>query len=219
MRGNGTRLQNRCRPMTARFLVLTIAVCLAATASDSNPARAQSIIAFVNGEPITALDVEQRTRILEATTRKRPTRQEAIEELVNDKVKLRQATRLDVDISELRGGPRVRGDGASGRTRRSGPERGTQAGGHRPARLQGEATRRPRLARSPAENVPGLVPGTGRGRRCGSAREGAKADGKSVAVHDAAVRLRCSAWFAADREREATQGSGIAACEIFRLRS
>ena len=99
MRGNGTTVQNRCRPMTARLLVLAIAVCLAATASDSHPARAQSIVAFVNGEPITALDVEQRTRILEATTRKRPTRQEAIEELVNDKVKLRQATRLDVDIS------------------------------------------------------------------------------------------------------------------------
>jgi peptidyl-prolyl cis-trans isomerase SurA len=100
MRGNRTRVQNRCCRMTARFLVLAIAVCLAATASDSNPARAQSIVAFVNGEPITALDVEQRTRVLEVTTQKRPTRQEAIEELVNDKVKLRQATRLDVDISD-----------------------------------------------------------------------------------------------------------------------
>jgi peptidyl-prolyl cis-trans isomerase SurA len=98
MRGNRTRLRNRCFRMTARFLVLATAVCLAATASDT--ARAQNIVAFVNGEPITALDVEQRTRILEATTRKRPTRQEAIEELVNDKVKLRQATRLEVDVSD-----------------------------------------------------------------------------------------------------------------------
>jgi peptidyl-prolyl cis-trans isomerase SurA len=64
------------------------------------PAEAQSIVAFVNGEPITALDVEQRTRILEALTRKRPSRQETIEELVNDKVKLRQAARLDVEISD-----------------------------------------------------------------------------------------------------------------------
>jgi peptidyl-prolyl cis-trans isomerase SurA len=100
MRGNGTRVQDRCCRMTTRFFVLAIAVCLAATASDGNPARAQSIVAFVNGEPITALDVEQRTRILEVTTQKRPTRQEAIEELVNDKVKLRQATRLEVDISD-----------------------------------------------------------------------------------------------------------------------
>jgi peptidyl-prolyl cis-trans isomerase SurA len=63
-------------------------------------AQGQNIVAFVNGEPITALDVEQRTRILEAMTRKRPTRQEAIEELVNDKVKLRQAARLDVEVSD-----------------------------------------------------------------------------------------------------------------------
>ena len=86
--------------MTARFLVLAAVTCLAVTTSGGNPAYAQNIVAFVNGEPITALDVEQRTRILEATTRKRPTRQEALEELVNDKVKLRQATRLDVDISD-----------------------------------------------------------------------------------------------------------------------
>jgi peptidyl-prolyl cis-trans isomerase SurA len=63
-------------------------------------ARAQSIVAFVNGEPITALDVEQRTRVVEATTRKRPSRQETIEELVNDKVKLRQAERLDIEITD-----------------------------------------------------------------------------------------------------------------------
>jgi peptidyl-prolyl cis-trans isomerase SurA len=86
--------------MNARFLVLAAVMCLAVTTSGGNPAYAQNIVAFVNGEPITALDVEQRTRILEATTRKRPTRQEALEELVNDKVKLRQATRLEVDISD-----------------------------------------------------------------------------------------------------------------------
>jgi peptidyl-prolyl cis-trans isomerase SurA len=77
-----------------------LAIAVAATALCGSQAYAQSIVAFVNGEPITALDVEQRTRIIEATSRKRPSRQEAIEELVNDKVKLRQAARLEIDISD-----------------------------------------------------------------------------------------------------------------------
>jgi peptidyl-prolyl cis-trans isomerase SurA len=80
--------------------VLLAVLCAGVIALDVDVARAQSIVAFVNGEPVTALDVEQRTRILEATTQKKPTRQQVIDELVNDKVKLRQANRLDVDVSD-----------------------------------------------------------------------------------------------------------------------
>jgi peptidyl-prolyl cis-trans isomerase SurA len=62
------------------------------------PADAQQVVAFVYGEPITALDIDQRTRIIEAFSRKRPARKEVLEELVDQKIKLHQARRLDIDI-------------------------------------------------------------------------------------------------------------------------
>jgi peptidyl-prolyl cis-trans isomerase SurA len=64
------------------------------------PAAAQQVVAFVNGEPITALDVEQQTRIIEVFTRRRPSRKEALDELVNQKIKINQAKRLSIDISD-----------------------------------------------------------------------------------------------------------------------
>ncbi len=63
-----------------------------------SPAAAQQVVAFVYGEPITALDVDQRARIIEAFSRKRPARKEVLDELVDQKIKLHQARRLDIDI-------------------------------------------------------------------------------------------------------------------------
>jgi peptidyl-prolyl cis-trans isomerase SurA len=64
----------------------------------SAPAGAQQIVAFVYGEPITALDIDQRTRIIEVFSRKKVGRKEALDELVDQKLKLHQARRLDIDI-------------------------------------------------------------------------------------------------------------------------
>jgi peptidyl-prolyl cis-trans isomerase SurA len=76
------------------------AIALAAAMFAPAPAAAQQIVAFVNGEPITSLDVDQQTRILEAFTRKRPSRKEAIEELVDQKIKISQAKRLNIEITD-----------------------------------------------------------------------------------------------------------------------
>lgn len=84
-----------------RQAVLAAALALGAWfAAYPGPAAAQSIVAFVNGEPITSLDVDQRMRLLEAFNRKRATRKEAIDELIDEKVKLRQARRLDIQVSD-----------------------------------------------------------------------------------------------------------------------
>ena len=61
--------------------------------------RAQSIVAMVNGEPITNLDVEQRIKLTTLTTRKAPTRQEALDDLINDKVKIKEGKKYGLDIS------------------------------------------------------------------------------------------------------------------------
>jgi peptidyl-prolyl cis-trans isomerase SurA len=61
------------------------------------PARAQ-IVALVNGEPITALDIAQRTRLIQLSTQKAPGRQEVLDELIDDKLKVHLAKRYIADI-------------------------------------------------------------------------------------------------------------------------
>jgi peptidyl-prolyl cis-trans isomerase SurA len=61
------------------------------------PARAQ-IVALVNGEPITTLDIAQRTRLIQLSTQKSPGRQEVLDELIDDKLKVHLAKRYLADI-------------------------------------------------------------------------------------------------------------------------
>ncbi len=54
---------------------------------------------MVNGEPITNFDIEQRTKLDFLSTHKKPTRQEVIEELIDQKVKIKEAKQFGVDPS------------------------------------------------------------------------------------------------------------------------
>jgi peptidyl-prolyl cis-trans isomerase SurA len=80
-----------------RPLIAGCALALAVLAGLASPSRAQSVAVMVNGEPITNYDIEQRTKLNFLTTRKQMTRQEAIEELINEKVKIKEAKRFGVD--------------------------------------------------------------------------------------------------------------------------
>jgi peptidyl-prolyl cis-trans isomerase SurA len=75
------------------------AVALAVLAGGVLPVPAQSVACMVNGEPITSLDIEQRTKLNFLTTRKQMPRQEVIDELTNEKVKIKEAKRFGVDPS------------------------------------------------------------------------------------------------------------------------
>ena len=59
--------------------------------------HAQSIACMVTGEPITNLDIEQRTKLNFLTTRKQMPRQEVIDQLIDEKVKIREAKKFGVD--------------------------------------------------------------------------------------------------------------------------
>lgn len=61
--------------------------------------KAQTIVAMVNGEAITNSDIEQRIKLTTLTTRKTPTRQEALDELINDKVKIKEGKKYGLDLS------------------------------------------------------------------------------------------------------------------------
>jgi peptidyl-prolyl cis-trans isomerase SurA len=62
-------------------------------------AHTQQIVVIVNGEPITALDIEQRSKLTQLSTHKAPTRQEVLDELINEKLKVREAKKFGLEIS------------------------------------------------------------------------------------------------------------------------
>jgi peptidyl-prolyl cis-trans isomerase SurA len=78
------------------------AAALMITAAAISGAQAQNVAAFVNGEPITALDIDQRSRLIEASspTHKAPPRPEVLDELINEKLKIREAKRWGIDPSD-----------------------------------------------------------------------------------------------------------------------
>jgi peptidyl-prolyl cis-trans isomerase SurA len=61
------------------------------------PVSAQTVVVLVNGEPITSLDIEQRTKLIFLTSHKQAKRDEVINELIDEKVKLREGKKFGVD--------------------------------------------------------------------------------------------------------------------------
>lgn len=64
------------------------------------PASAQQVVAFVNGEPITALDVEQRSKFIQISTKKPPTRKEAIDSLIDEILEIKEAKRFGIEVPD-----------------------------------------------------------------------------------------------------------------------
>ena len=85
------------RPRRLWLLTAGGASVLVALLGSVSQLPAQSIACMVSGEPITTLDIEQRTKLNFLTTRKQSPRQEILDELINDKVKIKEAKRFGVD--------------------------------------------------------------------------------------------------------------------------
>ena len=85
-------LSTKCR----RFLAAAMLVAAATTTS----AVAQNVVVMVNGEPITALDIEQRSKFIQMTTQKTSPRQEIIDELIDEKLKVREGKRWGIEVSD-----------------------------------------------------------------------------------------------------------------------
>ncbi len=62
-----------------------------------SPAQAQSVAVMVNGEPITNYDIEQRMKLNFLTTHKPAVRQDVINELIDEKVKIKEGKKFGVD--------------------------------------------------------------------------------------------------------------------------
>jgi peptidyl-prolyl cis-trans isomerase SurA len=75
------------------------AITLAALAASGSPSQAQSVVVMVNGEPITNYDIEQRSKLTFLTSHKHPSRQDVINELIDEKVKIKEGKKYGVDPS------------------------------------------------------------------------------------------------------------------------
>jgi peptidyl-prolyl cis-trans isomerase SurA len=84
----------RCR---RQLLAAMLAVAVSAPAT---AAYAQQIVVMVNGEPITALDIEQRSKLTQLSTHKAPPRQEVIDELINERLKVREARKWGLEVPD-----------------------------------------------------------------------------------------------------------------------
>jgi peptidyl-prolyl cis-trans isomerase SurA len=77
-------------------LALGCAVALVLMGCGS-PLQAQTVAVMVNGEPITNYDIDQRSKLDFLTTHKPADRQQVIAELIDEKVKIREAKKFGVD--------------------------------------------------------------------------------------------------------------------------
>ena len=83
--------------MTTPLPVFRLLLVLAALLLAGTPSRAQNIVLMVNGEPITDFDIEQRSKLDQLTTQKTPARQEVINQLIDDRVKMKEGKKYGVD--------------------------------------------------------------------------------------------------------------------------
>ncbi len=72
-------------------------VAILALLGCGTPSHAQTVAVMVNGEPITNYDIEQRSKLDFLTSHKPAVRQDVINELIDEKVKIKEAKQFGVD--------------------------------------------------------------------------------------------------------------------------
>jgi len=84
--------------LRSRAAGAVLAICLAPIAVSQ--AHAQNAVVVVNGDPITNFDIEQRMKLNMLSNGGKPvSRQEATEELINDRVKIKEGKKFSLDMS------------------------------------------------------------------------------------------------------------------------
>ncbi len=74
-------------------VVLAAVLCLPGLA-------AAQVVVVANGSPITEFDIQQRTKLIASSTHKTPTRQEVINELIDDRLKIAKAKTYGFEVSK-----------------------------------------------------------------------------------------------------------------------
>jgi peptidyl-prolyl cis-trans isomerase SurA len=82
--------------LALRRLVFGAVIVIGAAVAMIGRADAQAV-AIVNGDPITAFDLEQRTKLIQLSTHQNKPRNEVLEALVNEKLKVQLLKRFTID--------------------------------------------------------------------------------------------------------------------------
>src|SRR5246127_4535743 len=81
-----------------RLSALILGCGIVVVVTSWTPAHAQ-VVVMVNGEPITNYDIEQRSKLLMISTHKPPDRKQVIDELIDEKVKIKEGKKFGIDPS------------------------------------------------------------------------------------------------------------------------
>lgn len=84
--------------LPSRLLLAALFAAAALAALVPAPARAQALVAVVNGDPITAVDIAQRHRLHQLSGRQNVSKQQVLEELIDQRLKLQVARRSNITI-------------------------------------------------------------------------------------------------------------------------
>jgi peptidyl-prolyl cis-trans isomerase SurA len=63
-------------------------------------AAGAQVVVLANGSPITSYDIEQRTKLIASSTHKNPARQEVINDLIDDRLKIAKAKSYGLEVSD-----------------------------------------------------------------------------------------------------------------------
>lgn len=90
------------RPGHLARSMMAVALAVAGWVSAGPAARAQEggVVAIVNGLPITSFDIPQRQRLLQVREGRPHSREQALEDLINDRIKFSEARRFRVEATE-----------------------------------------------------------------------------------------------------------------------
>jgi peptidyl-prolyl cis-trans isomerase SurA len=93
-----TPIRREMRSGRSRIIVVT--ACVLAAMGAPSRALAQHVVLVVNGEVITDYDIEQRAKFHTLAEHKTPARQDVIEELIDEKLKVQIGRRYKIELSD-----------------------------------------------------------------------------------------------------------------------
>src|SRR5712691_6236286 len=88
------------RPALRRLTTLATLAVIVLAAAFGRPANAQQVAIMVNGDPITTYDIEQRMKFNQLVSHKAAVRQEVVDDLINEKLKVQIGRRYKLDITD-----------------------------------------------------------------------------------------------------------------------
>jgi peptidyl-prolyl cis-trans isomerase SurA len=93
-------METRGNPDGRIYRISVAVACMFAALTASNLARAQQVALIVNGDVITTYDIEQRMKFVQLSTRKPAARNEVVEELIDEKLKVQIGQRYKIEIPD-----------------------------------------------------------------------------------------------------------------------